>query len=259
MKKMRLLVDVLTLTATPIPRTLYMSLMGIKDMSIIETPPQDRLPVEVIVSEYDRKLIREAILREKQRQGQVFFIHNRVKGIEKVALQLLQLIPEVKIEVAHGRMYSKELEGVMRRFIKGNIDVLVCTVIIQSGIDIPNVNTLIVNRADRFGLADLYQLKGRVGRFKNKAYAYFLIPKGNVISSKSEKRLDALTRYKELGSGFKIAMEDLEIRGAGNILGPQQHGYISDIGFDLYCRLLREVVVSMTSGSVKQNIKRTTE
>jgi len=245
LKKMRLMVDVLTLTATPIPRTLYMSLMGVKDMSIIETPPQDRLPVDVVVAEYDRELVRQAIVREKKRGGQVFFIHNRVEGIEKIASQLSGLVREARIEIAHGRMHSRELEGVMAEFIKGNIDVLVCTVIIESGIDIPNTNTLIVNRADMFGLADLYQLKGRVGRFKNKAYAYFLIPRGRVISSESERRLRAIEHYRELGSGFKIAMEDLEIRGAGNILGPQQHGYISAVGFDLYCRMLREVVSNL--------------
>ena len=242
---MRLLVDVLTLTATPIPRTLYMSLMGVKDMSIIETPPKDRLPVEVKVAEYDAALVKEAILREKRKNGQIFFIHNRVEGIEKIASQLSKSIPEVKIAVANGQMHSRELEGVMKEFIKGNIDVLVCTVIIESGIDIPNANTLIVNRADMFGLADLYQLKGRVGRFKDKAYAYFLIPKGKVVSSESKRRLRAIEKYRELGSGFKIAMEDLEIRGAGNLLGPQQHGYISAVGFDLYCRMLKEVVGSL--------------
>lgn len=246
LKKMRLLVDVLTLTATPIPRTLYMSLMGVKDMSIIETPPQDRLPVNVKVLEYDAELVRKAILREKKRKGQTFFIHNRVKGIIEIASALSKSVPDVRIAVANGQMPSRELESVMKEFIKGNIDVLVCTVIIESGIDIPNVNTLIVNRADMFGLADLYQLKGRVGRFKTKAYAYFLIPKGKIISSKSKKRLAAIERYRELGSGFKIAMEDLELRGAGNILGSQQHGYISAVGFDLYCRMLKEVVKSLT-------------
>jgi len=245
LKKMRMLVDVLTLTATPIPRTLYMSLMGLKDMSIIETPPQDRLSVEVTVTEYDEELIREAILKEKRRNGQVFFIHNRVEGIDKIAMRISELVPEVRLGVAHGRMRPKELEGVMGKFIKGHVDVLVCTVIIQSGIDIPNANTLIVNRADMFGLADLYQLKGRVGRFKNKAYAYFLIPRGGFISKESERRLMAIQRYTELGSGFKVAMEDLEIRGAGNLLGHQQHGYISAVGFDLYCRMLREAVRSL--------------
>lgn len=247
LKKMRLLVDVLTLTATPIPRTLYMSLMDIKDMSIIETPPQDRLPVEVFVSEYDDGLVRKAILEEKKRCGQVFFIHNRVEGIDRIAARISSLAPEASLGVAHGRMRPRELEKVMMEFIKGNIDVLVCTVIIESGIDIPNANTLIVNRADMFGLADLYQLKGRVGRFKNRARAYFLVPKGRVISSESERRLQAIERYRELGSGFKIAMEDLEIRGAGNLLGPQQHGYISEIGFDLYCRMMRNVAATLSS------------
>ena len=242
LKKIRLMVDVLTLTATPIPRTLYMSLMGVKDMSIIETPPQDRLPVEVVVSEYDDNLIKKAILFEKNRKGQVFFVHNRIQGIEKVADRISGLVPEAKVAIAHGRMHSKELEGVMKEFMKGTIDVLISTVIIESGIDIPNTNTLIVNRSDMFGLADLYQLKGRVGRFKNKAYAYFLVPKGHVLSRESGRRLEALERYKDLGSGFKIAMEDLEIRGAGNLLGKEQHGYISAIGFDLYCRILREAV-----------------
>ncbi len=245
LKRMRLLVDVLTLTATPIPRTLYMSLMGIKDMSIIETPPQDRLPVEVKVSGFDKALVKRAVIREKERGGQVFFIHNRVEGIEAIASQVSELAGDARIGVAHGRMRSRELEKVMREFIKGSIDVLVCTVIIESGIDIPNANTLIVNRADMFGLADLYQLKGRVGRFKNKAYAYFLVPRTSVISNESRRRLKAIERYRELGSGFKIAMEDLEIRGAGNLLGKQQHGYISAIGFDLYCRMLREVVSAL--------------
>ncbi|MDP6685691.1 MAG: transcription-repair coupling factor [Candidatus Omnitrophota bacterium] len=245
LKKMRLLVDILVLTATPIPRTLYMSLMGVKDMSIIETPPQDRLPIEVKVSEYDEELVKKALLKEKQRRGQVFFVHNRIEGIDKIASKLSKLVPEVKIAIAHGRMHSRELEAVMKQFIKGSIDVLVCTVIIESGIDIPNANTLIVNRADMFGLADLYQLKGRVGRFKNRAYAYFLVPKGSVISNESKRRLKAIEHYRELGSGFKIAMEDLEIRGAGNILGPQQHGYISAVGFDLYCRILRDVVADL--------------
>lgn len=242
LKKIRLMVDVLTLTATPIPRTLYMSLMGVKDMSIIETPPQDRLPVEVIVSEYDDNLIKKAILFEKKRKGQVFFVHNRIESIEKIADRISGLAPGVKVAVAHGRMHSKELESIMEEFMKGTIDVLISTVIIESGIDIPNANTLIVNRSDMFGLADLYQLKGRVGRFKNKAYAYFFVPRGHVLSKESGRRLDALERYKDLGSGFKIAMEDLEIRGAGNLLGKEQHGYISAIGFDLYCRILREVV-----------------
>jgi len=249
LKKIRLTVDVLTLTATPIPRTLYMSLMGVKDMSIIETPPQNRLPVEVIVSEYDDNLIKKAILFEKKRKGQVFFIHNRIEGIEKIAARISGLAPEAKVALAHGRMHSKELEGIMKDFMKGSIDVLISTVIIESGIDIPNANTLIVNRSDMFGLADLYQLKGRVGRFTNKAHAYFLVPKGHILSRESERRLDALERYKDLGSGFKIAMEDLEIRGAGNLLGKEQHGYISAVGFDLYCRILKEAADGLNKNS----------
>ncbi|NQT75857.1 MAG: transcription-repair coupling factor [Candidatus Omnitrophica bacterium] len=249
LKRMRLLVDVLTLTATPIPRTLYMSLMGVKDMSIIETPPQDRLPVEVKVAEFDKGLVKKAIAREKKRGGQVFFIHNRVESIERIASQVSELAGGARIGVAHGRLPSRELERIMREFMKGSIDVLVCTVIIESGIDIPNTNTLIVNRADMFGLADLYQLKGRVGRFKNKAYAYFLVPRNSVLSNESRRRLKTIERYRELGSGFKIAMEDLEIRGAGNLLGKQQHGYISAIGFDLYCRMLREVVSALNKNA----------
>jgi len=219
--------------------------MGIKDMSIIQTPPQDRLPVDIVVSEYDKDLVKRAILKEKKRGGQVFFIHNRVNGIEKIASALSEEMKGVKIALAHGRMKPSELDKVMGEFIKGSIDVLVCTIIIESGIDIPNANTLIINRADRFGLSDLYQLKGRVGRFENKAYAYFLIPKGHFITPASERRLRTIERYKELGSGFKIAMEDLEIRGAGNLLGLEQHGYISSVGFDLYCRMLREATASL--------------
>ncbi|MFH1478430.1 MAG: transcription-repair coupling factor [Candidatus Omnitrophota bacterium] len=245
LKKMRMLVDVLTLTATPIPRTLYMSLMDIKDMSIIETPPQNRLPIEIIISNHDHGLIKKAISYEKNRGGQVFFIHNRIEGIEKIAEDISRMVPKAKVAIAHGRMKAHELEKVMSEFMKGTIDVLVCTVIIESGIDIPNANTLIVNRADRFGLADLYQLKGRVGRFDKKAYAYFLIPKDRVMSKDSERRLRAIEHYKDLGSGFKIAMEDLEIRGAGNLLGTEQHGYISAVGFDLYCRMIRETVKTL--------------
>lgn len=247
LKKIRLLVDVLTLTATPIPRTLYMSLMSIKDMSIIETPPQDRLPVEVFVAEYHDVLVKKAISMEKKRNGQVFFVHNRIEGIDKIAAKISTLVPSARVSIAHGRMRPKELENVMKEFIEGNIDVLVCTVIIESGIDIPNANTLIVNRADMFGLADLYQLKGRVGRFRNKAYAYFLVPKGRDVSSESKRRLEAIERYKELGSGFKIAMEDLKIRGAGNLLGHQQHGYITEVGFDLYCRMIRDVAATFST------------
>lgn len=243
LKKLRLLVDVLTMTATPIPRTLYLSLMGARDMSVINTPPPDRLPIKTIIAEYGDEFIKEAIRREVSRKGQVYFVNNRIKGIEKIAERLRALMSEgVRIAVAHGRMAARELEHIMLEFIKGNIDVLVSTAIIESGIDIPNANTIIVNRADQFGLADLYQLRGRVGRFRQKAHAIFLVPKGYPLASNAKRRLNAVSRFTALGSGFKIAMEDLQIRGAGNILGTQQHGYIAAVGFDLYCRLLREVI-----------------
>lgn len=250
LKKLRLLVDVLTLTATPIPRTLYMALMGARDMSVINTPPQERIPVETKVVEYDEGLIRRAILAELKRKGQVFFVHNRVNGIEKIFRRLTQIVPEAKLGIAHGKLPERVLEKVMLDFIEKKFDVLICTTIIESGIDIPTVNTIIVNNAESFGLADLYQLKGRVGRFNVKAYAYFLVPKGIVLDSEARRRLSAIEKYTELGAGFKIALEDLQIRGAGNILGTQQHGYIYQIGFDLYCRLLREAISRL------QNIKK---
>ncbi len=246
LKRLRLLVDVLTLTATPIPRTLYLSLTGAKDMSTINTPPKNRRPVKTIVSETDDKIIREAILKELARKGQIFFIHNRVKGIETVAKRLGGLVPEARIAVGYGQMPSKVLESIMKKFIHGDIDLLVSTTIVESGIDIPNANTLIVNRADHFGLSELYQLRGRVGRFNRDAYAYFLIPKGAVLTDESRRRLDAIERFTYLGSGFNVAMEDLEIRGAGNILGTEQHGYIATVGFDLYCRILKETVKNLS-------------
>ncbi|MFC1631302.1 transcription-repair coupling factor [Candidatus Omnitrophota bacterium] len=242
LKQLRLLVDVLTLTATPIPRTLYLSLMGARDMSVINTPPLGRVPIQTKVCEYDGKLIRKSILRELNRRGQCYFIHNRVKDIEKVKKDIAQLVPEARIESAHGQMPERQLEEIMLRFIQGKIDVLVATTIVESGIDIPNANTLFVNRADRFGLADLYQLRGRVGRFKYKAYAFFLVPRGQVWTKDAQRRLSAIEKHSALGSGFKIAMEDLQIRGAGNLLGQQQHGWIAAVGFDLYCRLLRETI-----------------
>jgi transcription-repair coupling factor (superfamily II helicase) len=243
LKKLRLLVDVLTMTATPIPRTLYLSLMGARDMSIINTPPPDRLPIKTIVAEYSDELIKEAISREMARKGQVYFVNNRIKGIDKIAQRVSELMgPGVRIGIAHGRMAAKDLEEVMLNFINGRIDVLVSTAIIESGIDIPNANTIIVNKSDKFGLSDLYQLRGRVGRFKVKAYAIFIVPKIKPLTSDAKRRLNAIGKFTELGAGFKIAMEDLEIRGAGNILGTEQHGYIAAVGFDLYCRLLREVI-----------------
>ena len=243
LKALRLTCDVLTLTATPIPRTLYMSLMSAKDLSVINTPPQNRLPIKTVVVEYDKDLIRQAILREFQRKGQVYFVHNRIKDIDKLKEKIASLLPSnIKFAIAHGQMPAGALEKVMADFLLGAIDVLICTMIIESGIDIPNANTIIVNNAQVFGLSDLHQLRGRVGRFDRPAYAYYMIPKGEALDTDAKKRLAAIQEYSELGAGFKIAMEDLEIRGAGNLLGIEQHGFILAVGFDLYCRLLREAI-----------------
>lgn len=244
LKSLRINTDVLTLTATPIPRTLYFALMGGRDISVINTPPSERLPVETIVTHYDEALIKDAILAEKARGGQIFFVHNRVKGIELIAEKISKLVPGVSIVVAHGRMPERMLEKTMLDFIKGKIDCLVSTTIIESGIDIPNANTIIINRADAFGLSELYQLRGRVGRFTRAAHAYLMVPKNLLLSPKSAKRLQAIKKFQDLGSGFKLAMEDLQIRGAGNLLGVEQHGYISSVGFDMYCRLLKSAVDS---------------
>lgn len=250
LKKMRLLVDVLTLTATPIPRTLYLSLVGTRDMSTINTPPRDRKPIQTIVRETDDRVIREAVLHELDREGQVFFIHNRVQDIGAVAKKLQALVPEARTAVGHGQMPARALEQVMRRFIRGEVDLLVSTTIVESGIDIPNANTLIVNRADLFGLSELYQLRGRVGRFNRSAYAYLLVSKGALLTEDSKRRLAAIEKFTHLGAGFNVAMEDLEIRGAGNILGTEQSGYIAHVGFDLYCRILRESVQKLKEQKV---------
>jgi transcription-repair coupling factor (superfamily II helicase) len=242
LKQMRKEVDVLTLTATPIPRTLYMSLTGVRDMSTIDTPPEERLPVKTHVGEYDETLIRKAILRELDRGGQVYFVHNRVRSIQAVARRLQRLVPEATLAIAHGQMPEAKLEQVMLDFAAGKIDILVCTSIIESGLDIPNVNTLIVNRADQFGLADLYQLRGRVGRGARQAYAYFLYDHSHRLTESACQRLRTMLEASELGAGFSIAMRDLEIRGAGDLLGTRQHGHIAAVGFDLYCRLLAQAV-----------------
>ena len=242
LKKMRREVDVLTLSATPIPRTLHMSLVGVRDMSTMETPPEERLPIKTYVAEYDDHLIREAILKELEGNGQVFFVHNRVQSIAYIASKLQSLVPEAKIAIAHGQMPEAELEAVMVDFTQGKSDVLVCTTIIESGLDMPNVNTLIINKADKFGLTQLYQLRGRVGRGANLAYAYFLFDKGKHLTPTAEKRLRTIFEATELGAGFGIAMKDLEIRGAGSLLGVKQSGYISAVGFSLYTRLLAEAV-----------------
>ena len=244
-KELFKLVDVLTLSATPIPRTLYLSLVGVKDMSTIETPPLNRLPVETIVSGYDERLIRDAINCELERQGQIFFLHNRVHTIDRARDRIVDLCPEARIEVGHGQMDSDELEGVMARFVSGKVDVLVCTTIIESGLDIPNANTIIIDRADRFGLADLYQLRGRVGRAEHKAYAYLLLPREMMAIGAARKRISAIKQYSSLGAGFRVAMRDLEIRGAGSILGTAQSGHIMSVGFDLYCQLLKQAVAQL--------------
>ena len=235
-------VDVLTLSATPIPRTLHMAMVGVRDMSVIETPPEDRYPVRTYVVEYDEQLIRQAILRELARQGQVYFVHNRVQSIEHVYSELQRMVPEARIAIAHGQMDESVLERVMLDFYNGEFDILLCTTIIETGMDIGNVNTLIVDDADQLGLAQLYQLRGRVGRTNRVAYAYFTHRKDKVLTEDAEKRLSAIKEFTELGSGIRIAMRDLEIRGAGNLLGPEQHGFIASVGFELYCRLLEEAI-----------------
>lgn len=258
LKQMRREVDVLTLSATPIPRTLHMSLVGVRDMTTMETPPEERLPIKTYVAEYNEHLIREAILRELERNGQVFFVHNRVQSIAWVASKLQSLVPEARIAIAHGQMPEAELEAVMVDFTQGKSDVLVCTTIIESGLDMPNVNTLIVNKADKFGLTQLYQLRGRVGRGANLAYAYFLFDKGTHLTPTAEKRLRTIFEATELGAGYGIAMKDLEIRGAGTLLGMKQSGYISAVGFSLYCRLLADAVdeqKAKQAGIPKEKVK----
>jgi transcription-repair coupling factor (superfamily II helicase) len=254
-KLLRRLVDVLTLSATPIPRTLYLALTGARDMSTIETPPQDRLPVETIVTQYDERVIRDAIQRELNREGQVYYLHNRVFDIEAVATRLRALVPRARILVGHGQMHADELEEVMTKFINGEADVLLSTTIIESGIDIPNANTIIIDRADRFGLSDLYQLRGRVGRYKHQAFAYLLLPRHAGLLTDARKRISAIKQYSSLGSGFKIAMRDLEIRGAGNLLGAQQSGHITAVGFDLYCQLLKQSIASIKGEKVKPRLE----
>jgi transcription-repair coupling factor (superfamily II helicase) len=241
-KQLRTEVDVLTLTATPIPRTLHMSLTGVRDLSTIDTPPEERLPIKTFVGDFDETLVRQAILREIDRNGQVFFVHNRVQGIEQIAAKIGKIVPEVRIAIGHGQMPERELSAVMLAFAEGEYDVLVCTSIIESGLDIPNANTIIINRADMFGLAQLYQLRGRVGRSAVRAYAYLLVDKYKALSEDARRRLEAIQEASELGAGFRIAMHDLEIRGAGELLGARQHGHIVAVGFDLYTRLLAQAV-----------------
>jgi transcription-repair coupling factor (superfamily II helicase) len=254
-KELFKLVDVLTLSATPIPRTLYLSLVGVKDMSTIETPPLNRLPVETVVCGYDERIIRDAINRELDRQGQVYLLHNRVQSIEKMRDKIAELCPRARVEFGHGQMDADELESVMERFVSGKIDVLVCTTIIESGLDIPNANTIIIDRADRFGLADLYQLRGRVGRAEHKAYAYLMLPREMMTVGAARKRINAIKQYSSLGAGFRIAMRDLEIRGAGSILGTAQSGHIMAVGFDLYCQLLKQAVAQLKGEKTRGRIE----
>ena len=254
-KRLRVLVDVLTLSATPIPRTLYLALTGARDMSTIQTPPHDRLPVETIVTQYDERIIRDAIQREINRGGQIFFLHNRVTTIDTMRAKLQALVPNARIVVGHGQMNSDDLEEVMTKFVNGEADVLLSTTIIESGLDIPNANTIIIDRADRFGLSDLYQLRGRVGRYKHQAYAYLLLPRHAQLLTDVRKRISAMKQYASLGSGFKIAMRDLEIRGAGNLLGAEQSGHITAVGFELYCQLLKQSVSSLKGEKIKPRVE----
>jgi transcription-repair coupling factor (superfamily II helicase) len=241
-KQLKKDVDVLTLTATPIPRTLHMSLIGIRDMSVLEEPPMDRMPIQTYVMEYDEETVREAINRELRRGGQVYYVYNRVTDIADIALRIAKLVPDARVDFAHGQMSERELENVMYSFVNGDIDVLVSTTIIETGLDISNVNTMIIHDSDRYGLSQLYQLRGRIGRSNRTAYAFLMYRKNVMLKETAEKRLAAIREYTDLGSGFKIAMRDLELRGAGNLLGAQQHGHMNAVGYDLYCKMLNEAV-----------------
>ena len=235
-------IDVLTMTATPIPRTLHMSVVGVRDMSVIYEPPQNRKPVQTYVLEYDYEVIKEAITKELEREGQVFYIYNKVEDIIQKADEISRLVPEANVVYAHGRMTGSQIEDIMRDFVDGKTNVLVCTTILESGIDIPNANTVIVENADRMGLAQLYQIRGRVGRSERQGYAYITYKKDKLLAEVADKRLKAIKEFTEFGSGFKIAMRDLEIRGAGSLIGEIQHGHLEEVGYDTYCRLLDEVI-----------------
>ena len=241
-KKLKENVDVLTLTATPIPRTLHMSLIGIRDMSVLEEAPMDRMPIQTYVMEYNDEMVREAIVRELSRNGQVYYVYNRVTDIADITGRIQRLVPEANVSFAHGQMNERQLENIMYDFINGDIDVLVCTTIIETGMDISNANTMIIHDADRLGLSQLYQLRGRVGRSNRMAYAFLLYRRDRLLKEVAEKRLAAIREFTDLGSGFKIAMRDLEIRGAGNLLGEAQHGHMAAVGYDLYCKMLGEAV-----------------
>ena len=244
-KKLKENVDVLTLTATPIPRTLHMSLVGIRDMSVLEEPPVDRLPIQTYVMEYNDEMVREAVTRELARNGQVYYVYNRVKGIDEVAAHIQELAKDAVVVYAHGQMQERQLEKIMFDFVNGEIDVLVSTTIIETGLDIPNANTMIIHDADRMGLSQLYQLRGRVGRSNRTSYAFLMYKRDKLLREEAEKRLQAIREFTELGSGIRIAMRDLEIRGAGNVLGAEQHGHMEAVGYDLYCKLLNQAVKAL--------------
>ncbi len=254
-KNMKRQVDVLTLSATPIPRTLHMSMTGIRDMSVLETPPEERIPVQTVVTEYSDALIRDAILREIGRGGQVYFLYNRVRSIEKFYERLRALVPEARVGVAHGQMKEHQLEDVMMDFYGGSYDVLLCTTIIENGLDVPSANTLIVYDAERFGLSQLYQLRGRVGRSNRQAYAYFTVRTDRILSETAQQRLAAIREFTEFGAGFRIAMRDLEIRGAGNILGPEQHGHLATVGYDMYCKLMEETLAEVQGKRITKELE----
>ncbi|MFQ6672996.1 MAG: helicase-related protein, partial [Candidatus Tectimicrobiota bacterium] len=255
LKKLRAGVDVLTMTATPIPRTLHLALAGVRDLSVIETPPEDRLAVKTYIKPFDPRVIEEAIVRELARGGQVFVVHNRVETIETFAAHLRRLVPQARIVVAHGQMPERALEQAMLAFLDRAYDVLLSTTIIENGLDIPSVNTIIIDRADRLGLAQLYQLRGRVGRDRYQAYAYLLVPPPQAVTSEARQRLRAIGELTALGSGFRLAARDLEIRGAGNILGPEQSGHVAAVGFELYCRLLAEAVSEVKGEAPREAVE----
>jgi transcription-repair coupling factor (superfamily II helicase) len=257
LKEMSKNVDALALSATPIPRTLHMSLVGLRDMSLIETPPRDRLAIQTVVSPFQEELIQRAVETELAREGQVYFIHNRVESTYSMADLVTKLVPKAKVVVGHGQMSEKELESVMLKFIHGKANVLVSTTIVENGLDIPHANTIIIDRADRLGLAELYQLRGRVGRSNQRAYAYLLVPTEEILSDIAKKRLSAMKEFSELGAGFRIAALDLELRGAGNMLGRQQHGHIEAIGFDMYCQMLERAVSKMKGEEVSPELRTT--
>jgi transcription-repair coupling factor (superfamily II helicase) len=259
LKHLRQTVDVLTMTATPIPRTLHLALLGIRNISNLETAPADRLAIETRIARFDPELIRHAILRELNREGQVFFVHNRVYNIKDIAQQIQSIVPEAHIVIGHGQMPEHELEQAMLRFVRREADILVATTIIESGLDIPNANTIFINQADNYGLADLHQLRGRVGRYKHRAYAYLLLDSERSVTPTAARRLKAIEEFTELGAGFKIALRDLEIRGAGNILGTQQSGHIAAVGYELYCQLLENAVRRLKNQPVREPLEVTVD